>query len=59
MKEMKKNQNIRLKTAYQKITSEGRDVLDRMLGQLAEVHKANADLFFKSDASRKRFKKQK
>jgi hypothetical protein len=58
MRETPEEQNLRLKTAYQKISTEGRNVLDQMVGRLAEIHWANAKLFFNPETDRKRSKKQ-
>jgi hypothetical protein len=37
-------QSLRLMSAYQKMNFEDRDALDRLMGQLAEVHRAVSDL---------------
>jgi len=37
-----------LRLAYQKMNAEGREALDKIVGQLAEVHSANKELMANS-----------
>ena len=47
-----------LRSAYQKMNAEGREALDKMVGQFADIHSVNTELFFNPDIDRKRPKKQ-
>ena len=51
-------QTLKLASAYQKMNAEGREVLDKMVGQLADIHSSNTKLFFNPDIDWKRPKRQ-
>ena len=47
---------FRLEESYKKMNPEGRDALDRLTGQLAELHWQNTELFFNPDIAHKQLK---
>jgi len=44
-KALQSEQTLRLMSVYQQMPSEDRDALDRLLGQLAEAHRAFSEVF--------------
>ena len=47
---------FRLEEAYQKMSPEGRAALDRLTGQLAELHRQNTELFLNPNIAHKQLK---
>jgi len=51
-------QKFRLMSAYQKMNANGREALDRLVGQLAKVDRVNSEVFFDPGEDRKRPKRR-
>jgi hypothetical protein len=57
MNRQKTEQTTRLTFAYIKMNTEGKNALDQMVGQLAEVHKVNSESSLTPDKGKKQPKR--